>query len=35
MQEINTETYLKTEKIKIENMEEIDIIICHKKKTKN
>ena len=33
--EINAETYLKTEKIKIENMEEIDIIICHKKKTKN
>ena len=34
MQEINTETYLKTEKIKRENMEEIDIPICQKKKTK-
>ena len=35
MQEINTEIYLKKKKIKRENMEEIDIILClEKKKTK-
>ena len=34
-QEINTETYLKKIKIKKENMEKIDIIICLKKKSKN
>ena len=35
MQEINTEIYLKKKKIKRENMEEIDIIIClEKTKTK-
>ena len=33
MQEINTKTYLKNKKIKREDMEEIDIIICLNKKT--
>ena len=32
---INTETYLKKIKIKKENMEKIDIIICLKKRSKN
>ena len=35
MQEINTEIYLKKKKIERESMEEIDIIICLKKKNKN
>ena len=35
MQEINTEIYLKENKIKRENMEEIGIIICLKKRNKN
>ena len=34
-QEIKTEIYLKKKKIKRENMEEIDIIICLKKRNKN
>ena len=34
-QEMNTEVYLKKEKIKRENMEETDIIICLKKINKN
>ena len=34
-QEINIETYLKKIKLKRENMEKIDIIICLKKKSKN
>ena len=33
-QEINTEIYLKQKKIKRENMEETDIIICLKKERK-
>ena len=33
-QDINTETYLKKKKIKRENVEETDIIICLKKKNK-
>ena len=32
MREINTKTYLKNKKIKREDMEEIDIIICLNKK---
>ena len=32
MQEINTEIYLKKKKIERENMEEIDIIVCLRKK---
>ena len=35
MQGINTETYLKKKKIKRENMEKTDIIICLKKKNKD
>ena len=35
MQEINTEIYLKKKKIKSENMQEIDFIICQKKRNKN
>ena len=34
MQEINIETYLKKKKIKIDNMEKTDTIICLKKKSK-
>ena len=34
-QEINIETYLKKIKRKRENMEEIDIVICLKKRSKN
>ena len=34
-QEINIETYLKKIRIKIENTEKIDIIICLKKRSKN
>ena len=34
-QEINTETYLKKEKAKRENMENTDVIICLKKRNKN
>ena len=34
-QEINTEIYPKKKKIKRESMEEIDIIICLKKRNKN
>ena len=34
MQEINTEIYRKKKKMKSENMEEIDIIICLKKRNK-
>ena len=34
-QVINTEIYLKKDKIKRDNMEEIDIIICLKKGNKN
>ena len=34
MQEINTEIYLKKKQIKRENMEEIDIVICLKKRNK-
>ena len=34
-QEINAETYLKKMKIKRENMEETDTIICLKKRNKN
>ena len=34
-QEMNTEVYQKKEKIKRENMEETDIIICLKKINKN
>ena len=33
--EINTETYLRKKKIKRENMEERDTIICLKKRNKN
>ena len=33
-QDINIETYLKKKKIKRENIEETDIIICLKKKNK-
>ena len=35
MEEINTEIYLKTKKIKIENIEEIDIKTCLKKINKD
>ena len=35
MKEINTETYLKKEKTKRDNIEEIDIIIRLKKRNKN
>ena len=35
MREINTETYLKKKKIKIQNMEKTDSIICLKKKNKD
>ena len=34
-QEINTETYLKKKKIKRENMEKTDTIICLKKRNKD
>ena len=34
-QEINIETYLNKIKRKRENMEEIDIVICLKKRSKN
>ena len=34
-QEINTETYLKNNKIKAENMEKIDITVCLKKRNKD
>ena len=34
-QEINTETYLKKNKIKEENMEKIDITVCLKKRNKD
>ena len=34
-QEINTETYLRKKKMKNENMEETDIIICLKKRNKD
>ena len=34
MQEINTEIYLKKKQIRREKMEEIDIVICLKKKSK-
>ena len=34
-QEINTETYLKKEKAKRENMENTDVIICLNKRNKN
>ena len=34
-QEINIETYLKKIRVKIENTEKIDIIICLKKRSKN
>ena len=34
MREINIETYRKKKKIKDENMEKTDAIICQKKKTK-
>ena len=34
-QEINIEAYLKKRRIKRENMEKIDIIICLKKRSKN
>ena len=35
MKEINTEIYLKTKKIKIENIEEIDTKTCLKKINKD
>ena len=35
MQEINMKTYLKNKKIKRENMEKTDTIICLKKKNKD
>ena len=35
MQEINIETFLKKIRIKIENMEKVDITICLKKRNKN
>ena len=35
MREINTETYLKKKKIKRQNMEKTDSIICLKKKNKD
>ena len=35
MYKINTEIYLKKKKIKRENMEEIDIILCLKKRSKS
>ena len=35
MQEMNTEIYQKKKKIKIENMEEIGIIMCLQKNYKN
>ena len=34
-QEINTETYLKKKKMKKENIEKIDILICLKKRKKD
>ena len=35
MQEINKEIYLKKKKMKRENMEEIDTIVCLKNRKKN
>ena len=35
MREINTETYLKKKKIKRQNMEKTDSIMCLKKKNKD
>ena len=35
MYKINTEIYVKKKKIKRENMEEIDIILCLKKRSKS